>query len=396
MDTSQILAQLKDSAKALNPWIVERRRYMHQNPEISFQEKETAAWLRREVELLGLVPSDPVREDVYGFYTEIKSSVCPDKYVLLRADFDALKIQEQTDVPFKSTKEGVAHLCGHDAHTSMLLGALKLLKENEDKLPYSVRFVFQHAEEMPPGGAADFVRAGLVAEDVISCFALHVTTEMEAGIFGMCPGEAMAMVGNFDITLRGNGGHAARPHECNDTILAASQVIQALQQIVSRRLSPTTPAVISVANIHGGSTHNALPSEVSLGGTIRVFDESLGEQISGMIMEIAGTVAAAYGCEADVAVNYVCSPVFNDPQAQAASYTAIQELFGENALMQMEKRMGAEDFSRISLARPSSFVYLGVQPESGEFFPLHHPRFSPEESVLWRGSALLAAMPFVV
>lgn len=394
MTTSTSMKSLAEDAKKIQPWIAERRRHLHRNPELSFHEVKTSEFVRAQLAEMDMKSSDPVAPGKYGFYTEIRSSANPDRYILLRADMDALPIVEENDVEFKSRTPGVAHLCGHDAHTSMLLGAVKLLKDRAAELPYSVRFVFQHAEEVSPGGAKDFVEAGLT-KDVIGCFGLHVSPRLPSGYFGMKAGEAMAMVGGFEVTMRGRGGHGAAPHEAIDPMPAAAAAILALQQIVSRRIAPIEPAVVSVCWINGGSASNVIPDEIRFGGTLRTFVMERGPELCRMVEEIVTATAKSYGCTATVSTGLSYPPVINDARAVAASREAVQALFGERAAVEVPKVMGAEDFAYFANAKPSSFVFLGVLPEGEVFYPLHHAKFLPDEEQLWKGSALLAAMPFV-
>lgn len=387
------LQQLAAAARAIQPWIVERRRHLHAHPELSFEETNTAAWIREQVKALGLEPAPPILPDKNGFTVDLPAPSAPGKFVLLRADFDALPIQEENDVPFKSTVPGVAHLCGHDAHTTMLLGAMKLLKERQDALPIGVRFVFQHGEEVAPGGAKDFVENGAV-ENVSACFGLHVSPRCASGQIGLREGPAMACVGGFTAKVRGRGGHGAMPHETLDPMPAAASAILALQHIVSRRIPPMEEGVVSVTMINGGTAFNVIPAEISFGGTFRTFNLDRVAEIERLIVETVEHAVRAYGCTAEVTADHSYPPVVNDANALAAGRAAVEGLFGADAAYPMEKNMGAEDFSYFTLARPSAFMYLGCLPNGETFYPLHSPHFLPDESVLWMGSALLAAMPF--
>jgi amidohydrolase len=387
------LRTIATRAKALDGWINERRQHLHRHPELSFQEEKTAAFVRRELEAIGLKPAAPI-PGRHGFHVDLVSPNAPGRFVLLRADMDALPILEENDVPYKSQNPGVGHLCGHDVHTSMLLGAAKLLAEVRDQLPVSVRLVFQHAEEVEPGGAQDFVRAGLT-EDVIGCFGLHVSPRVPSGQFGIRAGEAMACVGTLKATIRGRGGHGAAPHETIDPVPAAAAAILNLQNIVARRISPQEPAVVSVTMIHCGTASNVIPGEVTLGGTFRSFNMARIPEIERAIVQVIEDSARTYGCTAEVSATHSYPPVVNDERATEAAREATVAMFGEPACMEISKSMGAEDFAYFCIARPSAFVFLGVQPEGAEFYPLHHPKFLPDDTTFWRGSALLAAMPFV-
>ncbi|MBI1290092.1 amidohydrolase [bacterium] len=390
---NDILKSIAERAQALDPWINEKRQHLHRNPELSFAEEKTAAFVRAELEKLGYSPAAAI-PGRHGFHVDLVAPANPDKFVLLRADMDALPIQEENNVPFKSQNPGVGHLCGHDVHTSMLLGAAGILKDLRDKLPVSVRFVFQHAEEVEPGGAQDFVKAGLT-DDVLGCFGIHVSPRVESGYFGVRAGEAMACVGTIKAVIRGRGGHGAAPHETIDPVPAAAACILNLQNIVARRIPPQEPAVVSVTMIHAGTASNVIPNEVSFGGTFRSFNMDRIPEMERMIEEIVRDTAKAYGCVAEVSAIHSYPPVVNDEQAIEAARQALTGLFGETVCRPIEKSMGAEDFAYFGIAKPSAFLFLGVLPNGETFYPLHHPNFLPDDKVFWKGSALLASMPFV-
>jgi amidohydrolase len=391
--TLPLLPRIAREAESLAPWINARRQHLHANPELSFAEVQTATYVRQQLEEMGLQPSDPL-PGRHGFYVNLVSPRDPTRFVLLRADMDALPIQEENDVPFRSTIPGVGHLCGHDAHTSMLLGAARILKEMQADLPVSVRFVFQHAEEVDPGGAKDFVEAGLT-EDVVGCFGLHVSPRVPSGQFGLRAGEAMACVGSIHATIHGRGGHGAAPHETIDPIPAAAAAILNLQQIVGRRIPPIEPGVVSITMIHAGTATNVIPSEVTLAGTFRSYNMDRIPEMERWIVEIIQDTAKTYGCTAEVTAEHSYPPVINDERAIDAARHALSTMFGEQVCSEIAKSMGAEDFSYFSNARPSAFVFLGTQIDGTEFYPLHHPKFLPDDTTFWRGSALLASMPFV-
>lgn len=383
---------LAREARDLQEWIVERRRHLHRFPELSFQEEKTAAFVRREVEALGLKPSDPL-PGKYGFYADLISPANPDQFILLRADMDALPIQEENDVEYRSTIPGVGHLCGHDCHTSMLLGALRILVGRQAALPVSVRFVFQHGEEVNPGGARDFVAAGLTNK-VLGCFGVHVSPRSFSETFGVCAGPTMAAVGQVDVTINGQGGHGAMPHEARDPVAAASACVLALQQVASRRTPPMESTVCSVTMINGGTANNIIPASVHFEGTFRTFNVDRIEEIEEMIRDICRNTARAWNCEADARATHSYPPLVNDVRAIAAARQAIVDMFGPSAIDDVRPHMGGEDFAYFAMDRPSAFVFLGVRPRGAAYYPLHHPCFLPDETMLWRGSAYLASMPF--
>lgn len=392
MTTTIDMKSLAGDAQAIQPWIVERRRHLHQFPELSFQEKETALFVRSEVKALGLEPKDTI-PGRHGFFVDLVSEENPHEFVLLRADMDALPIQEENDVPYRSRVQGVGHLCGHDCHTAMLLGAMKLIVDRRKQLPTSVRFVFQHAEEVAPGGARDFVLGGQT-NNVLGCFGIHVSPRTRSGRFGMKVGETMAAVGQLEVTIRGRGGHGAMPHECHDPMPAAAACVLALQQIASRRVPPMESVVCSVTVIQGGTANNVIPSTVRFEGTFRTFNIARIEEIEQMIRDICHNTAQAWNCEAEVSASHTYPPVVNDERAIVAASGAIREMFGPDSVEEVIAHMGGEDFSYFAQDKPSAFVFLGALPEGAPYYPLHHPCYLPDEEMLWRGSAYLAAMPF--
>ncbi len=386
--------KIAQAAKDNQNWIVERRRHLHQFPEISFKEYATSEFLRNQVLALGLKPSDPVLGST-GFCVEIISPRNPEKFVVLRADMDALPIEEENDVEFRSVHPGVGHLCGHDTHCSMLLGALKILKEREEELPVSVRFFFQHAEEVSPGGALDFINAGLL-EDVIAAFGLHVSPRVETGKFGIRRGPTMAGASVFKAVIRGHGGHGAAPHEVVDPVVATANVILSLQQIVSRRLNPAEAGVVSVCQVHGGTADNVVPENVEITGTIRSYDRDRLMELCQWVKEIITDAARTYGCDADLDVDAGYPPVINDDKCMSVIEDVAAELFGDSCLIPNPPTMGGEDFAYYQTKVPGGFVFLGVHDSGNRSFSLHHPKFLPDEKVLWMGSALMAAIPFRV
>jgi amidohydrolase len=392
--TAVNIQDIAREAESLQPWIVERRRHLHSHPEVSYHEEKTARYVRDQLAKMSLVPTATI-PGRHGFYVDLVSPQNPDQFVLLRADMDALPIQEETGAEFSSTVPGVGHLCGHDCHTSMLLGAANLLRKRVAELPVSVRLVFQHAEEVAPGGARDFIEAGIM-RDVIACFGLHVSPRTASYRFGLRSGPAMASPGHLEIIVRGRGGHAAMPHDTHDPIPAAAAIVLALQQIASRRVPPMEPVVVTVASIHAGNAPNVIPGEVRMEGTYRTFNTARIPEIEKWIHDIATSTAQAWGCEADVKANSCIPVLVNDPKAIEAARATIASLFGEGAIEEVGPHMGAEDFAHFAAERPSAFVFLGALPPGQEYFPLHHPRFLPDERVLWRGAAYLAAMPWMV
>jgi len=380
---------LSSRAQEIAPWIVERRRWLHQRPELSYQESETAAFVERELRSLGFDRIEARLDGNWSICAELAGRD-PSRCIALRADMDALPIQEDSDLPFRSERDGVAHLCGHDGHTSMLLGAARLLKEREADLPCNVRLFFQGGEERFPGGANDFINAGKL-DGVEAIYGLHVHPLLDVGQVQVSPGPRMAGVGEFTITVRGVGGHAAYPHATRDPILAAAHIVTALQQVVARREDPVQPGVLSVTQFHGGSAFNVIPSEVRLNGTYRGFRPDLAAFYSGLIRETAEGVAAAFGCTVEFEFPPGYPPLRNAEARVDLVRTAAGCVFGPENVGEQEQSMGSEDFALFSERVPAAFAWLGVaSPGDTDRYMLHHPRFRLDEDALCRGAALLA------
>jgi amidohydrolase len=386
-------APIADAARELQPWIVERRRHLHRNPELSFHEAKTAAFVAGELRALGLEPRATGIGGNHGLCAEIHPAGGPTaEAIALRADMDALPIQELSGLPFQSQVPGVSHMCGHDAHTTMLLGATRLLNERRGELPRTVRLFYQAAEEKFPGGARDIVAAGLL-EGVRMVFGLHVDPRHDTGTLHLIEGNAMAGVDEFTLHVRGKGGHAAMPHLACDPVLAAAHVITSLQQIVSRRLDPFEPGVVSVTQVSGGTAFNVIPGEVTLNGTVRSFRPDMHDFFRGEIARIAESVAAAHGCSTELIQHEGHPPLCNAPEAVARMERAGGAVLGAAGVKAGTPMMGSEDFALYSRERPACFGFLGVgAPDDTERFMVHHPKFVLDEDALWRGAAVLAAV----
>lgn len=379
-------------AEELQPWIVEHRRHLHRNPELSYREEKTSEYLQTQVSLLGYTPV-MVREGCHGFYADIIAPKNPNRFIAIRADMDALPITEETGLTFVSQNPGVGHLCGHDSHCAMLLGATKLLSARQADLPYSVRLFFQHAEEVPPGGALDFIKAGAL-NNVEHCFGLHVRPWLPVGAMSVVPGPQMAGATVVKMIVRGRGGHAATPHETTDPILAASAIVVAVQQVVARRTNPFDQAIVSLCEIHGGNAHNVIPEEVTIIGTTRGFTQEKLRKTNDHLREVAKHTAAAYGCEVEVDIDEGYPALVNDPTAAGILSRAAGAVIGDANVSHDFTTMGGEDFAYYCAELPSAFGFLGVEFEGTAHYPLHHPRFHPHESAFWRGAAILALAPY--
>jgi hippurate hydrolase len=362
------------------------RRDIHREPELGFDTKKTAEKVLATFEGLPLEVETGVAEN--GVVATLEGGG-DGPTVALRADMDALPIHEETGLPFASQEAGKMHACGHDGHTSMLVGAARALSQEHlrERLGGTVKFVFQPAEEGSGGGRV-MVEEG-VAEGVRSIFALHLWPGLPFGKVGTKAGPIMAAADAFELTVKGSGGHGAMPHLATDAVAIAAQIVTALQTLVSREVNPVEPAVVTVGEIEAGSAFNIIPETARLGGTVRTLDADLRERMPERIEELARGVAR--GMRGDVELDYRFSyPVTqNDAGAAGLALGVADELFGEERAVELAHfSMGAEDFAFFLEEVPGAFVWLGVGDVSG----LHTPKFAFDEEILPQGSALLAAM----
>jgi amidohydrolase len=358
------------------------RRHLHANPELSFEEVETSRYVEETLRSFdGLELSRPTPTSVVA---SLRGSR-PGKVLALRADIDALPIQEETGLDFASTRPGVMHACGHDGHTAMLLGTAKLLAARRDDLAGEVRFFFQHAEEKPPGGARQLVDAG-VMNGVDLVVGAHLASIQEAGKVSCRPGPIAAAADTFSAEIRGQGGHAAMPHLTLDPVVVAAQVVTNLQQLVSRVVDPLQSAVVSVTRFHAGTADNIIPEAVELGGTVRTFDPEVRAAVREGLERVMRGVTGAHG--ATFTLDYVegYAAVVNDEEAAGRVEAAARAALGDDAIMEAEPIMGGEDFSAYLEKAPGAFFWVGAGGEGA--FPHHHPRFTIDETAFRPGIAV--------
>lgn len=384
-------AQWLERARAINRDLVRWRRHVHQHPEVSFAEAETTRYLAAELGALGA--TTVVRRRETGLWLDIEGGGGPGPTVLVRADIDALPVQEETGLPFASANDGAMHACGHDAHTAIGLGVACLLMARRAEFRGRVRVLFQPAEEQPPGGAPTMIEAGCL-DGVDSAIALHVFAQGSAGAFPtgkvfLAAGPVLAASGRFAITIRGRGGHGSAPHLSVDAIAVAGEVLSALQHVRSRRLDPLAPAVLTVGTIHGGFVQNVIAPTVEMTGTVRTFDPAVEDRLVEAMRTIVTHTAAAFGAEADVVYEKGYPVVVNDATATAVMQEAVDSVLGPGAVSQTEPIMGSEDFAYYGQRVPSVFLGLGAAAPGVEAFPNHHPRFAADEAALPLGVAIL-------
>jgi amidohydrolase len=363
------------------------RRHLHANPELSFEEHETSAFVEATLRSFGgLEIERPAGTAVVARL----SGTRPGKVVVLRADIDALPILEENDVPYVSTRPGVMHACGHDGHTAMLLGAAQLLVDRRDELAGEVRFVFQHAEEVPPGGAREIVEAGVVdGADLVA--GVHLLSNLDTGHVSAVPGAVMAAADLFTLEIDGRGGHGASPHETVDPVAVAAQVITNLQQVVSRETDPFDSVVVSVTTLAAGTARNVIPGSARLGGTVRTLSQARREDVRDAMERVVAGVTLAHRATYRFEYEVGYDPVVNDRDAAAAVQRAVVTELGEGALVEVSPVMGGEDFSAYGAVAPSVFFWVGTgNEELGTTFPHHHPRFDIDEAALRDGIAVFA------
>jgi amidohydrolase len=363
------------------------RRHLHANPELSFEEDETSAFVEQTLRSFGgLEIERPAGNAVVARLHGRR----PGRVVVLRADMDALPIHEENDVPYVSTRPGVMHACGHDAHTAMLLGAAQLLCERREEITGEVRFVFQHAEELPPGGARGVVDSGAI-EGASLVTGVHVLSGLETGKLSSVAGPVMAAADLFSLDIVGQGGHGANPHETVDPVVVAAQVITNLQQIVARETDPFDSVVVSVTTLTAGIARNVIPGSVHVGGTVRTLSTSRRAEVRDAMERVIAGITSAHRATYSFAFEVGYDPVVNDHDASAAVREAIVSELGESSLVEFPPVMGGEDFSAYAEVAPSAFFWVGSGNEPlGTTFPHHHPRFDVDEAALRDGIAVLA------
>jgi amidohydrolase len=365
------------------------RHHLHMHPELSYQEFETSQFIRQQLKEAGIPFQVMATTGVVG---QIEGKKPGSRIVALRADIDALPIQEENQVPYKSRNPGVMHACGHDVHTTVLLGAARILQQLRDEWEGTVKLIFQPGEERNPGGASIMIREGVLENPRPECiFGLHVHPQMEVGKLSFRGGKVMASADEIYITIKGKGGHAAAPHLTVDTILAASQVIVNLQQIVSRNSSPFSPSVLSICSVQGGHSTNVIPSEVKLMGTFRTMDESWRFKAHELIQQQARSIAEGMGADIDIRIDVGYPCVYNHEALNDSARKLAEDFMGDEQVSETELRMGAEDFGYYSQVIPGCFYRLGTgNIAKGILSGVHTPTFNVDEAAIPIGMSMMA------
>lgn len=376
-------------AAAIESDLIALRREIHRHPELGRQETRTAQLVERELNRLGIATRRVADTGVEGTLT----GGLPGPMVALRADMDALPIQEQSDVCYASEVPGVMHACGHDLHTAALLGAARLLAEHRNELFGSVRFLFQPDEE-GDGGAARMINDGCM-EGVSAVFGAHVAPEFPCGTVGVRFGKAYAASNPFDIVIRGRSSHGAEPHLGSDAIIAAGALVGAIQTLVSREVSPLDSAVISIGSLHAGAARNIIADEAKLSGIIRCFGPDMRRQLADRLTAMTHAVAAAHGVEAEIRIQWGYSGIINNDEMTAHVQRSAVALLGEkNVIAEPSPSLTTEDFGEFLSCAPGTFWHIGVGRIGQENAPLHNPLFNPDEGALKIAAALHAQSAF--
>lgn len=378
--------------KEMNEEIIEIRRYLHQNPELSNEEYDTSIYIQRKLEEFNIpYRTGFAKTGVLGIIKGRNTG----KTVALRADMDALPIQEKNDVSFKSKKTNIMHACGHDAHMAMLLIAGKILNKNKDKIYGTVLLVFQPAEENAPyGGAEKMMRDGVFDKyqpDVI--FGQHVWPQLELGEIGVIKDTIMGTTDRFKITINGTGGHASMPHQTTDAIVASGYLVTSLQTIVSRRIDPLQTALLTIGTINGGSQPNIIPESVTLSGSIRALDSNVKKKIEKQFMAIVSNIASTFEVNIDVEYKEGYPPTVNNRNWTDFVKDTAVELLGDKTTPEVKPSLGAEDFSRFTSKYPGVFFWLGTQLDNKDLQrPIHDANFQLNENALHKGCALFVQL----
>jgi amidohydrolase len=376
---------LETEIASLTGQIVAWRRDFHRHPEVAFQETRTAAVVREFLEGLGLAVRSAGGTGLVAVLDGKKGG----KTMALRADMDALPVQEEGEKEYISQNRGAAHACGHDGHMAMMMAAVKVLTGRKNDFGGRVVFLFQPAEEKPPGGAKRMVEEG-VLEGVDAVFGLHLWQSFPTGMIGVLKGPMLAQADNFNITVKGKGGHGAMPHTAVDPIVAAAQIIVNSQTIVSRSVDPLKPCVVTFGVIHGGTTHNIIPAEVAMAGTVRTFDLAVQALAEKRLREIAEETAKAFGASCRVEYMSGYPAVVNDAAMVDFATGVAKKVLGERCLVAFDPIMGGEDFAYYLQKVPGAFIFLGAG--DGHEFPHHHPAFDIDEKALPMGVLLLTSL----
>ncbi len=383
--------KIKEDIKAVEKEIIEWRRALHKIPEVGLELPKTAEYVAKQLDEMGIEFKEGVGG--YGIVGLIEGKK-DGKTIALRADMDALAIEEETGLPFASGN-GNMHACGHDAHTAMLLGAARVLQENREKLNGNIKLIFQPAEE-GPGGAKPMIEEGAMENPTVDAvLGLHIgsiSKDIKNGVVGISYGNLMACLDRFLITVKGEGCHGAYPELGKDPVAMTGQLITALQTIVSRNIKATEPAVLTIGSLNGGRAYNIIPDTVSIEGTVRATNQEVRELIARRIEEITSSICKGMGGDYELEYTFGYPPLVNDKDFTEEFVKTVESIVSKEEIIELSTPvMGGEDMAYFLQEVPGTFFFLGsAKSVNGEFYPHHNAKFDLDESVFWKGAALLA------
>ena len=385
------MSSIIEKANALTEKITELRRMFHAHPELPWLEVETSLFVEQYLRKLGL---ENIRRGFDGTQSGVVADLKggkPGRCVALRADIDALPLEEENDVPYKSTHSGVMHACGHDAHTAVLLGVAEILSSMRDELCGTVRFLFQPAEEAGMhSGAPKMIEEGAL-DGVEAIGGLHVWALLESGKLGYRIGPVMASADIWDLKIQGKGGHGAMPHHAVDPTVTAATVISTLQTVVSREIDPQETVVLSIGKLEAGTAVNIIPDTARVAGNVRTTNPEIRARMQGIMKRVADGICAAMRCTADLVYTPIYPVTVNDPAMTQLMRSVAVEVFGEERVVELPVAMGSEDFSYYGEKIPAAYVFLGIADEAkGTGNQHHNPKFNVDDEPLPKGAALLA------
>lgn len=379
------LSRVRLSIRSLQPQLVEWRRGLHQKPELGFQEKLTAQFVSQKLQEWGIEHQTGIAQT--GIVATIHGNNSTQKVLAIRADMDALPIEELNEVPYRSQHDGVMHACGHDGHTAIALGTAYYLHQHQDTFGGTVKIIFQPAEE-GPGGAKPMIEAGVLKNpDVDAIIGLHLWNNLPLGMVGVRAGALMAAVELFRCTVLGKGGHGAMPHQTIDSIVVAAQIINSLQTIVARNVNPIDSAVVTVGELHAGTAENVIADTAWMRGTVRYFNPELKGLFQQRVEQIIAGICQSHGARYDLDYWSLYPPVINDASIAELVRSVAEEVVETPVGVVPEcQTMGGEDMSYFLQEVPGCYFFLGsANPEKGLAYPHHHPRFDFDETVLPMG-----------
>lgn len=379
--------QIKKLVSEAYPEILEIRRHLHAHPELSFEEFETSAYIRKKLDEWGISYK-------HGFagtgIVAVLDGSAPGRIIGLRADMDALPVQEDNTLPFKSIIPGLMHACGHDVHTSVVLGVIRVLNGMTSRWNGRIKFVFQPAEEKIPGGAKLMLDENALGPDEPELMiAQHVYPELETGKVGFCPGMYMASSDEIYITIKGKGGHGALPDKLIDPVLISAHLITSLQQVVSRHAKPGIPTVLSFGRLVANGAVNVIPDEVRIEGTFRTMNEEWRKKAHSIIKDICENITKGMGGRLEIEIRHGYPALINDPEITRSAENAAKDLLGDQNVTILEPRMTAEDFAYFAGRYPAVLYRLGTSSSSAVMASLHTPRFLVDESSILTGMELM-------